>query len=111
MTLAVAFPSVLKLKGAFLSTLQHRSPVAAKGARRELSRQLAGGQAELESELVHFHLEFQYCQQKLVSVYRIFSGKKKHLSRKPLISCGVRDGVTLWAIGTTGNISLVLNQL
>lgn len=38
----MALPSVLEPKGAFTSTLQDRSPAPAKGARRELSRQLAG---------------------------------------------------------------------
>lgn len=60
--LAVGFPHVLETKGAFLSTLQERSPehVKTTGWAGHRSPEAMKQPPMKESELVHFHLTFMF---------------------------------------------------
>lgn len=92
----MGLPHVLKTKGAFLSTLQDRSPepVKATGWAGHRSPEAMKQPPMKESELVHFHLTFKF------QYIYIFRSKKKHLSRKHLTSSGGREGATLQASAT-----------
>lgn len=118
-TLAVALLSVLGPKGAFTSTLQDRSPAPAQGARRELSRQLAGQAGRTRSKNGTFPFSILIFSTVIDFHILCFHQKEKNIFLENLYLENLYLENLWWQEWchyaghkkTIGNISLVLNQL